>query len=74
MEGEMEEAFASRLRRLREKRRVSRRVMSELCGLHHDAIRRYEVGDAEPPIEALIAIADYLGVSIDYLTGRRNYK
>lgn len=70
----MQEDFATRLRRLREQRRVSRRVMSELCGLHHDAIRRYELGEAEPPVEALIAIADYLEVSIDYLTGRQNYR
>lgn len=70
----MREDFATRLRRLREQRRVSRRVMSELCGLHHDAIRRYELGEAEPPVEALIAIADYLEVSIDYLTGRQNYR
>lgn len=70
----MQEDFARRLRRLREQHRVSRRVMSELCGLHHDAIRRYELGEAEPPVEALIAIADFLEVSIDYLTGRQNYR
>lgn len=70
----MQEDFARRLRRLREQRRVSRRVMSELCGLHHDAIRRYELGEAEPPIEALIAMADFFEVSIDYLTGRQNYR
>lgn len=70
----MQEDFARRLRRLREQRRLSRRVMSELCGLHHDAIRRYELGEAEPPMEALIAIADFFEVSMDYLTGRQNYR
>lgn len=70
----MQEDFARRLRRLREQRRISRRVMSELCGLHHDAIRRYELGEAEPPVEALIAIAEFFEVSIDYLTGRQNYR
>lgn len=70
----MKEDFTRRLRRLREQRRISRRVMSELCGLHHDAIRRYELGEAEPPVEALIAIADFFEVSIDYLTGRQNYR
>lgn len=70
----MQEDFKRRLRRLREQRRISRRVMSELCGLHHDAIRRYELGEAEPPVEALIAIADFFEVSIDYLTGRQNYR
>lgn len=70
----MQEDFKRRLLRLREQRRISRRVMSELCGLHHDAIRRYELGEAEPPVEALIAIADFFEVSIDYLTGRQNYR
>lgn len=71
---QQQEDFAQRLRKLRERRRISRRVLSELCGLHHDAIRRYELGEAEPPVDALIAIADFFEVSMDYLTGRQNYR
>ncbi len=61
------EEFRKRLQRLREKRRVSRKVMSELCGFSSDTVRRYERGEVEPKLHALIAMADYLGVSIDYL-------
>ncbi|MBE7025041.1 MAG: helix-turn-helix transcriptional regulator [Ruminococcaceae bacterium] len=59
--------FRQRLQQLREKRRVSRRVASELCGLHSDAFRRYERGEAEPTLHALVAIAEYFEVSVDYL-------
>ena len=67
--------FCLRLRMLRESRRpvVSRRVTSELCGLPHDAIRRYERGESIPTADALIKIADYYHVSVDYLLGRTNY-
>lgn len=55
---------------LREKRRISRKVLSELCGLSSDAIRRYERGEVEPRMESLMAIADFFDVSVDYLLGR----
>lgn len=66
--------FPRRLQRLREQQRKSRRVVSELCGLPTDAIRRYERGEAKPNMEALVKLADYFGVSLDYLTGRANYR
>lgn len=65
--------FPIRLRKLREKQRKSRKVVSELCGLPPGAIRKYERGEVAPSMESLIAIADYFGVSIDYLVGRTNY-
>ena len=62
--------FRERLQALRERRRISRKVLSELCGLHPDAVRRYERGEAKPDMESLIAIAEFFEVSIDYLVGR----
>ena len=61
--------FPERLRKLRESRRPVRsmKVTSELCGLHPDAIRRYERGEARPDADALAAIADHFEVSMDYL-------
>ena len=64
------DGFPERLRELRERQRRSRRTISELCGLHSDAVRRYERGENKPDVDALIAIADYFHVSLDYLTGR----
>lgn len=62
--------FSQRLQMLREKKHISRIVLSELCGLYPDAIRKYERGEREPSIESLVAIAEFFEVTIDYLVGR----
>ena len=65
--------FSKRLKMLRERQHKSRKVLSELCGLPSDAIRRYERGEAninKIEIGSVIAIADYFDVSLDYLVGR----
>lgn len=61
--------FPKRLQQLRERRRISRRVLSELCGLSKNMIARYERGEQEPTIGAVIILANELGVSTDYLLG-----
>ena len=70
------EGFSLRLRELREKQCPvrSRKVTSELCGLHPDAVRRYERGEAVPDAKALEAIADYFEVSMDWLWRGENFK
>ena len=67
--------FPERLRKLREERKPikSMAVVSELCGLEKGTVRRYERGERTPTVDALIALADYYGVSLDYLTGRVKY-
>ena len=45
-------------------------LLSELCGLNHGAVSLYEKGLAEPNSRSLLALADVLGVSTDYLLGR----
>lgn len=61
--------FPERLRRLRESRRPVRSmaVTSELIGLSHDALRRYERGEREPGLTELKLIANYYYVSLDDL-------
>jgi transcriptional regulator with XRE-family HTH domain len=65
------ELFPCRLRRLRERRRMNRAALGECCGLSKCAISRYERGEREPTMSALIAIADFFEVSIDFLVGRK---
>ena len=62
--------FRERLQQLREKKRISRRVASELCGLGSDSFRRYERGEIEPTLHSLIAMADFFEVTVDYLVGK----
>lgn len=61
------ETFATRLQRMREQRRISRRIMSELCGLSPSMISKYERGEKQPKLESLIILADFFECSIDYL-------
>lgn len=65
--------FPERLRRLRERRHLKRCVLSQLCGLNYNAVKRYETGAAKPTTDALIALADFFDVSVDYLLGRTDY-
>lgn len=66
------EVFAQRLKQLRQRRHISRTVLSELCGLSRSAVFNYESG-AAPSLSSLIAMADFFGVSTDYLLGRDSY-
>ena len=56
---------------MRTKKGISQKVLSELCGLYSDAVRRYENGTAEPTLHALLALSDYFECSVDYLVGRK---
>ena len=62
--------LAERLRTLREGRRIYQKEMAELLGLSLRGYQCYESDESEPKLATLIAIADYYGVSIDYLAGR----
>lgn len=70
---EQNAAFPQRLQTLREKRRLSRRTLAELCGLSKNMISLYERGEKAPSVDALINLADFFGVSMDYLIGRKNF-
>lgn len=63
--------FPNRLRRLRERRGISRATMSELCGLSKSMISKYERGERQPTLEPLIELSDFFEVSLDYLCGRK---
>ena len=62
--------FPQKLRKLRERRGISRRVLSELCGLSKNMISVYELGESEPTASTLVILAETFGVSVDELLGR----
>ena len=64
------QTFPERLQYLREKRGISRFVLSELCGLGKNQIARYERGERVPNADALVALSDFFEVSVDYLLCR----
>ena len=62
--------FSKRLRKLREKKRVSQRALSELCGLSKNTVARYEREERLPTLADAGVLADFFGVTLDYLSGR----
>lgn len=66
-------AFPQRLQTLREKCRLSRRTLAELCGLSKNMISLYERGEKAPSVDALINLANFFEVPIDYLLGRKKF-
>ena len=59
-----------RLRELRLASKTPQKLLAELLGTTVRAIAYYETGEREPNIAGLIALADFFGVSVDYLIGR----
>lgn len=59
--------FPARLQYLRERKGLSRRMLSELCGLSKNMIMRYERGESDPTLASLVALADFFGTTISYL-------
>ena len=62
--------FSERLKKLRQERGLKQREMAEICGLKLRGYQCYEYGTSCPDFDGLVALADYFGVSIDYLLGR----
>ena len=62
--------LGERLRQLRRERKVSQKELAEYLGISVRGYQFYESEDNEPNIKMLTALADFYGVTIDYLVGR----
>lgn len=63
-------SFAERLKPLRKERKITQKQMAELlnCAVQH--YQRIEYGKINVHATTVIFLADYFGVSTDYLLGR----
>lgn len=59
-----------RIKELRESKGISMKETARLLGMPYTTYVNYEKGLREPTSEILIQIADFFGVSIDFLVGR----
>ena len=66
----MKNFLAARLKQCRKERGLSQREVAIYCDISERAYQNYEIMRREPKLEILIKIADYFGVSLDYLVGR----
>jgi len=58
------------LKSLREENGLLQKDIASLLNVSKMAYSRYETGQRQPPIETLIALANYYDVSLDKLTAR----
>ena len=64
------EIFAERIRELRLAHGLTQEEVGDIIGVKRYSIYSYEKGRACPEMKGLIALANYFGVSMDYLAGR----
>ena len=66
--------FSQRLQELKIKRNVMQKDVAEAIGVPLRTYQRYEYGEREPQLSTLVRMADFYGVSLDYLAGRTDKK
>ena len=62
--------LALRLKALRREKGVNSQTVADAVGIKSATYRRYEI-DTKPKDEVYVALADYFGVSVDYLMSGR---
>lgn len=62
--------FYERLRLLRKEKGLTQKEAAAELGVSYRALQCYEYNQRCPDLKGLIAIANYFGVSLDYLVGQ----
>ena len=65
----MEISFGERLRELRKEKNIGQIELSKHLKVGKSIISLWETNQCEPTLSKLIAIAEFFGVTIDYLAG-----
>jgi|GEM_PF-708489 len=66
--------FATRLRKLVEQADITQGTLAKESGCSRQAISQYMDGSSMPNVDKLLSIANFFGVSTDYLLGREEKK
>ena len=66
--------YQNRLRDLREDKDLKQADIAKLLTVHQTTYSDYELGKLNIPVSVLHTLADFYGVSVDYLLGRTNRK
>ena len=62
--------YLKNLMKLRQDNKLTLQALADIAGITNQSISRLERGENVPSFDTLIALADYFGVSLDYLVGR----
>lgn len=66
--------FGQRLRYERKQKDLKREELAKIAGVSPRLITFWETDEREPNLKALVALADFFDISLDYLTCRTNVK
>lgn len=58
-----------RLKNLRTDAKMTQQDVAQLLGVERSTYVKYERGQSDPPTATLVRLADYFGVTVDYLIG-----
>lgn len=62
--------YYEKIKELRVQNNLSQAQISEVLEIKQPQYHRYESGAREMPIHLMIKLADFYGVSLDYIAGR----
>ena len=62
--------FGQRLKELRLSKGITQKELATIAGVDRTSIGKYESRNVVPNLEVIYLLADYFGVTIDYLLGR----
>ena len=66
--------FQERLQSLRGEKGLTQKGLSKELGISCRTIQSYERGERYPDFKGFLRLADYFGVSLDYLAGRSDIR
>lgn len=61
-----------RLKEIRENKKISQMTIANILNIKQNTYSQYETEKRQIPIESLIVLSNYYGVSVDYLLGLTN--
>lgn len=67
-------SFSLRIKELREERGLSQVKLARALNVGTGSVGMWESTNEIPPVKKLLVIADYFGVSLDYLVGRSDVR
>ena len=66
--------YENKIRDLREDRDLTQKELARLLKIHQTTYSDYELGRLNVPVSVRHQLADFYGVSVDYLLGRTGEK
>lgn len=72
--GEVLDMVFENIRNLREDNDKTQQEVADYLNVKQTTYSKYELGKINIPVDVFIKLADYYGVSVDYLVGRTKEK